>query len=248
MKIGHRGAAGYAPENTIKSIKTAIAFGVDGIEFDVQLTKDDHLILCHDASLKRTTGDNRHVSDLTLAEIRTIRTRQGEPIPSLIEALKASGTTPVIIEVKSNGAVESLIDALAQVDHPALSVASFHHGEMKKLLAKRPDLPVFLLERTNPIEVIQKARSVGASGIGLNYWILNPLTYALARKHRLDIFVYTVNNPLMGGFIHRLYPDVRICTNFPDRIVIRKKIRPRNETATGSPSTKPKQQRQSDTD
>ena len=54
--IGHRGAAGYEPENTIRSFKKAIAFGVDTIELDVRLTKDKKLIVLHDQELDRTTN------------------------------------------------------------------------------------------------------------------------------------------------------------------------------------------------
>lgn len=224
MKIGHRGVAGYAPENTIRSILTAIQYGVDGIEFDVRQTKDKKLVLCHDPTLKRIAHDRRRISELTLSEIRDIVTHHGEPIPTLEEALEAVGDTPVIIEVKESGTSDLLIPILNKFHATGLSIASFDHQEMRELLHKRPDLPVYLLERNNPLEVIQHARAVGAFGVGLNFWLLNPLTYILARRAGLELYVYTVNKPFIGAFIHRLYPHTQICTNFPDRITIKQKL------------------------
>jgi glycerophosphoryl diester phosphodiesterase len=225
MKIGHRGAAGYAPENTIVSIHAAIAHDVDGIEFDVRLTLDKELVLCHDATLLRTAELDVHISDLTLEQIRQVSTLAGEPIPTLEEALKAVGETPVIIEVKDAGSVDRLIAVLDKFTDLDVSVASFNHDEMATLLKRRPKTIVYLLERTNPFEVIQKAHTMHVAGIGLNYWILNPLTYFLAKRNNLIIYVYTVNRPFIGHFIHRLYPQVRICTNYPDKIFIRAEFR-----------------------
>lgn len=224
MKIGHRGAAGYAPENTIKSIRAAKQYGVDGIEFDVRSTSDGELVLCHDPTLKRIANVSSRVSDLTLKEVLAIKTLHGEQIPTLREALSVVGKTPVIIEVKEAGTSLKLISIIEDFPNTALSIASFNHQEMKDLAALRPDLPIYLLEQYNPLEVIQHAVAMNAYGIGLNFWLLNPLTYLLAKRAGLEIYVYTVNKPFLGNFIHRLYPTVQICTNFPDRITIKKKI------------------------
>ncbi|MHA2250063.1 MAG: glycerophosphodiester phosphodiesterase [Candidatus Kariarchaeaceae archaeon] len=69
--IAHRGASGLAPENTILGFWTAIASGADIIELDVQVTKDQRLVIFHDRSLERITGDQGGVADFTLDELET---------------------------------------------------------------------------------------------------------------------------------------------------------------------------------
>ena len=71
LRIGHRGARAYAPENTLASFKKAIEIGVDAVELDVRKTKDNQLVVIHDADVKRTTNGEGLVSELTLKEIKS---------------------------------------------------------------------------------------------------------------------------------------------------------------------------------
>ncbi len=89
--IGHRGAAGMEPENTIPSIEASARLKVDAIEFDIRLTKDGALILFHDPNLLRIAGTNRNISDMTLKEINMTITKSGHPIPVISEAFEAAG-------------------------------------------------------------------------------------------------------------------------------------------------------------
>ena len=92
--IGHRGAAGAAPENTLASIKKARELGATWIEFDVKLTKDSHAILFHDDRLERTTDGQGAVAATTLPEMRRLDAGswfdaafRGEPVPTFEQAL-----------------------------------------------------------------------------------------------------------------------------------------------------------------
>ncbi len=92
--IGHRGAMGHAPENTIAGIEKAAAMGVRWVEFDVKLTVDDHIILMHDDDLDRTTDGKGPVAAATLKEIRKLDAGRwfspdytGETVPTLDEAM-----------------------------------------------------------------------------------------------------------------------------------------------------------------
>jgi glycerophosphoryl diester phosphodiesterase len=92
--IGHRGAAGAAPENTLASIKKARELGASWVEFDVKLTKDGQAILFHDDRLERTTDGQGAVAATTLAAIRRLDgggwfgpAFRGEPVPTFEEAL-----------------------------------------------------------------------------------------------------------------------------------------------------------------
>lgn len=114
--IGHRGAAGHAPENTIPSFLLGIEQGADAIELDVRITADGVPVVLHDPTLDRTTNLRGPVSSLTLAQLRDAdagwrfspdrgRTfpwrRQGVGVPTLAEVLVAVGSFPVLIEIKT---------------------------------------------------------------------------------------------------------------------------------------------------
>jgi glycerophosphoryl diester phosphodiesterase len=100
LNLGHRGARGLAPENTLASMAAGMAAGADGVEFDVQRTADGHLVVFHDDDLKRICGVGGRVVTSTLAQLRDLDASRhfgpqfaGEPIPTLdevIEALPAS--------------------------------------------------------------------------------------------------------------------------------------------------------------
>lgn len=215
--IGHRGAAGLALENTLPSIELARLLGVDAIEFDVRKTKDDHLVLSHDADLSRISDSHARIRSLTLKELRTITLNDGQSqVPTLNEALRACGKVPVIIELKESECLDQLLDTLDRFPEANITVASFKHQEMAKLKQLRPGLKVYLAEKTRPIEIIQLARDVKADGVDLNFWLLNPLTYLMARRFNLEIMVFTVNSRILARFINLLYPSALICTNHPE--------------------------------
>src|SRR3712207_1869075 len=106
--IGHRGAAGYAPENTMVSFERALALRADAIELDVHPTKDGSLVVIHDPTLDRTTSGHGPVVEHTLAEIRALDAGswfhpsfKDERVPTLDEVLDwARRRTPVVIEIK----------------------------------------------------------------------------------------------------------------------------------------------------
>jgi len=82
LRIGHRGACGHAPENTLRSIAQAVALGCDLIEVDVQRTKDGHLVLIHDARVDRTTNGKGLVAEMNLEDLRKFDAGGGQKIPT----------------------------------------------------------------------------------------------------------------------------------------------------------------------
>ncbi len=233
--IGHRGAAGLALENTLAGIEVARLLGVDAIEIDVRKTKDDVLVLCHDADLKRTSDSSEKVGDLTFDELQEIILNDGEStVPSLHKALKTAGKTPVIIELKSTNVAKELHKVLA--DFPALdvTVVSFKLDELRRIRDENPNIRLFGLEHTKPFDIIQWAHIIKLNGVGLNFWLLNPLTYMLLKRRKLSIYAYTVNSRLLARFLQFLYPDVAICTDHPELFINRswtklRKIRGKQE-------------------
>lgn len=85
--IAHRGASAHAPENTLAAFHLALDQRADGVELDVHLSSDGHLIVIHDDDLSRTTTGTGKVGELTLAEIRAADAGNGEKVPTLDEVL-----------------------------------------------------------------------------------------------------------------------------------------------------------------
>jgi len=216
--IGHRGAAGLALENSRASLLAAIEQGVDMIEFDVRLTKDDHLVVIHDKDTGRVAEDRIRVRNLTLAELRKSGMANGEDFIDLDEALDIIGDMPIIIELKDPGSVDELLLVLERHPEAHPSVASFQHEELRRVHRALPNVPIFVLEHWAPLDIIHSAHNLHATGVGLNKWLMNPLTYRLARHYHLDLYVYTVNNVWLARFLHKLYPEVHLCTNRPERL------------------------------
>ncbi len=218
--IGHRGACGLALENTLASLEIACLLGVDAIEFDIRKTKDNELVLCHDADLDRISDRQDKISNLTLKELQQIILKDGTSVvPTLRQALKLVKDMPVIIEIKDHGCMPLLLEILDEFNHPSVTIASFKHDEMILARQLRPDLRIFLAEKTQPVEIIHLARDIKANGFDLNFWLLNPLIYWLAKRHNLEIMVFTVNHTWLVRFIDLLYPGVAICTNHPEKFI-----------------------------
>ncbi len=134
--IGHRGAVGLAPENTFAGFDIALKMGVDGIETDVQKTKDGMLVLFHDDFLDRTTNGVGVLQETSWQEVQRLDAGSwfdgkyaGERIPLLIEALEGYGTrTCFDLEIKQIGieyAVLNMVEQLKLLDRVAFTSRDF---------------------------------------------------------------------------------------------------------------------------
>lgn len=219
--IGHRGAAGSELENTLPSFQRAVELGVKTIEFDVHVTQDRTFVVCHDDSLLRVAGTHKRIKDLSYAELRGIRLRNGSHVPLLEEVLQFARQKDlsVIVEVKIRKELEALCELLDTYPDLDITVASFKHDALAAIRKLRPHYRLYLASSHHPVEVLQDARAIKAQGIDLNYKLLNPLTYWLAKRWGIDIMVYTVNSTFVRKCISFLYPDVAICTDFPERFI-----------------------------
>lgn len=214
--IGHRGAKSLAPENTIAGIKAAIEAGVDAVEFDIRSNLDGELFLLHDASFIRTHGIDRKISDMSTHEVKKIRDKHGNSVPTLLEALEACKSTPAIIEAKNGNWAKPLAKILhIHPNNKIHSVISFNHHELFVFGNKCPGIPRYVLEQRNPFDAINSARIHGFDGIDINYWTLNPLAYLLAWRHNLKLIVFTVDKSWVAGYLRVLYPGISITTNVP---------------------------------
>jgi len=152
QNIAHRGGPKYAPENTLAAFRNAIAWGVDWLEFDVQMTKDGFLVVIHDETVERTTDGSGAVRGLTLEQIRLLDAGQGETVPTfeeVVELAKSSGVK-ILPETKSAhlypGMEEKMLQALEQANYLDQTVIqSFEAGSLEKLHRLNPQVKLCAL-------------------------------------------------------------------------------------------------------
>lgn len=219
LRIGHRGAAGHAPENTLKSISTAIALGADLIEVDVQRTNDGHLVVIHDKRVDRTTDGTGYVSSLTLDEIGKLRVADGQRIPTLAEVLAlAHGHAGLILEIIAQGIGEQICAEVRECGFTdPIIYASFLHAELLEVRVAEPLAETMTILEGVPIvptsfAVDAKASIVGLAIDSITAPFINALHFA-----GLRVFVYTVNDPRDIQWVKSLQVD-GIISDFPDRI------------------------------
>ena len=112
IKIAHRGASAYEPENTLRSFERAIELNSDMIEFDVRQSLDGHLVVFHDEKVDRTTDSTGLVSLKTLSELRELDAGMGERIPTVDEVIElGTGRAKFVLELKEEG-LEDKVAAL----------------------------------------------------------------------------------------------------------------------------------------
>ena len=166
LNIGHRGAAGLEPENTLRSFRRAAAEGADAIELDLRLTRDGRLVVLHDATVYRTTGGSGPVADMTLDEVRRLDAGRGEKVPTFEEVLEGVGL-PIYAELK---VVEAAVPLAALIRARGLAgrvtPISFHPETLSRTRATLPELPVGLILSGSPPDPVG-AKSLGATLVSL---------------------------------------------------------------------------------
>lgn len=179
LRVGHRGAKGHAPENTLSSFTIAAAMGVNVVETDVHLSKDGQLVLIHDHTVNRTTNGQGYVKDLTAAELRQLDAGSwydqrfaGERIPLLDELLAwAKDRVAVAIEIKNGpiyypGIVEKTIAALRRHDMACQAILiSFDHLALRAAKARAPEIMTGILYVGGLADPVGAARAAAADAL-----------------------------------------------------------------------------------
>jgi glycerophosphoryl diester phosphodiesterase len=214
--IGHRGAAGLAPENSLKAIKAAKALDLDGIEIDIRITKDGQLILSHDAKLNRLAGKSMTISKHNLSDLIKIKLKSGEYLFSLKEVIEAVEDAPLVIDAKDNDWAEPLKNLLENYKYRrTLRVISFNHMELSKFKILCPDIEVYALSFFNIFSAIASAKKYKFEGIDVSYIGLTVAGYYIAKWLRLKIIVYGVNSKTAAKIISTFFPGTAITTDNP---------------------------------
>ena len=194
MKVGHRGARAYEPENTLRSFRYAIELGVDAVELDVRKTKDNELVVIHNADVNKTTDGSGAVSELTLEEIKGFVTDKGEQVPTLEEALDSIGKrVKILVELKETGIEEQV---LSLVNKKKLTenviIVSFLEDALRKVreLSSEVATGLIYVRHKNPI---QAALDLKAEYLLPLYRFTHSANVNKAHEKGLKMIVWTIN-------------------------------------------------------
>ena len=215
--IAHRGASAYEPENTLRAIARAIGFGADMAEVDAHSTKDDQLVVIHDAKVDRTTNGKGVVTEMPLQEIRKLDAGRGEKVPTLQEVLRLSrNKIGVMIEVKGVG-IESLLVDLLQAENAIkqVIVTSFKTDAIRKVKELDSRIQTGRIFSREIRNVARKAMDLRASCMVPQYELITSKIVEELHAHRLSVFTWTVDSRYEAERLVELGVD-GIITNKPD--------------------------------
>jgi glycerophosphoryl diester phosphodiesterase len=219
LRIGHRGAAGHAPENTLAAIQKGIALGVDFVEIDVRRTADGVLVVLHDETVNRTTNGRGRVDQLSIRDLKKLDAGSGEDIPTLEEVLKAvAGRSGLMLELKVKGVAQQTFEAVREAGfkNPVI-YASFLHDELTHVRTVDPEASLMVLFGRLPHTPVTCAMEYRASHVGLRHDTATRRLVDAFHREDLLVFVYTADS--FGDIQHALSIGVDgVISNFPERI------------------------------
>ena len=224
MKIGHRGAMGYAPENTLKSFQKALELNIDAIELDVYVCKSGELVVIHDDKVDRTTNGKGYVVEKTLDELRILNAGEGEKIPLLSEVLDlVNKKVQINIELKGIGTAKPVYELIEDYvknkswTYEHFIISSFNHYELKTFKELNSNIKIGALIAGIPIGFAEFAEKLNAHSVNLCIEFINQEFVDDAHKRGLKVYVWTVNDFDDINRIKSFNVD-GILSNFPDRL------------------------------
>lgn len=224
LKIGHRGANGYEPENTLISFEKAIQMGADGIELDVHLSLDGHLIVIHDETIDRTTNGKGIVNQLTLRELKSFRINDEHEMPTLEEVLDLINQRCFVnIELKNQEAVQKVVQLIEQYvldknwNHAHFLVSSFDWNALQQVRFLNENILIGVLTETDLDLAISFARFMKAEALHPDFQLLTNEYTTKIQEKGIQVFPWTVNE---REDIQRMksFKVNGIITDFLDRI------------------------------
>ena len=223
--IAHRGASGLAPENTLKAMAKALELGAPAIEIDVQAA-DGELWVFHDRRLERCTNGQGVLTEQARAYLEQLDAGEGEVIPTLWQVMEIiAGRCELHIELKGAHTADA-VAALTQRAETELGfaacqwvVSSFHHPELARFAALRPDIRLGALTANLPFTLAQFAEDLGAWSLNCDVDFVDRMLVEDAHRRGLKVLVYTVDYPEDYEMLASMGVD-GIFTNRPDRLLV----------------------------
>lgn len=224
LNIGHRGAMGHEPENTLASIKKAIDLGADGFEIDVFKCLSGEIVLFHDKHLDKLTNGEGLVENKSLTDLKKLSVLGTEnKIPTLEEVLNIINKQIFLnIELKGKNTAKASLELVEKfinqkkISSQNILFSSFNWNELEKLRELNSDVKIALITENDPLLAIETAKKLKAFAINPNYKDLNKKNIKIIHNNDFKIYTWTVNNKRDISKMKSLKVD-GIITDFPDR-------------------------------
>ncbi len=224
IKIGHRGAMGYEPENTLRSFKKALQLKVDMVELDVYVCKTGEVVVIHDSRVDRTTNGKGYVAEKTFQELRKLDVGKGEKIPTLKEVLDLiNKKVKVNIELKGPGTAKPVFKIIETYvkekgwSYNHFLVSSFNHYELREFNKLNPKVKIGALIVGIPLGFSKFRETVNAYSVNPSVEFINKHFVQEVHKNGMKVLVWVVNHPEDIKRMKKLGVD-GIFSNFPDRL------------------------------
>ncbi len=229
----HRGASGYAPENTLPAFKMAADMKADGVELDVQLTKDDVIVVCHDERIDRTSNGAGRIADLTLDELRKFDfcnknlAYEGTKIPTMEEVFDLLEPTALTINIElKTGEIfypelEEKIVALTRKKgwQDRVIYSSFNHYSIMKIKEIDPDAKTGFLYADGTLNMPGYAAENQVNALHPAFYNLQYENYMEdCAMYDIDVNVWTVNSKKDMFRCKELGVNA-VITNYPDKAI-----------------------------
>lgn len=215
--IGHRGAKGLAPENTLTALLKGIEHGVDELEFDVRVTSDGIPVLAHNAELHDASGTGLEVAETPYKTLL----RHSPDLTRFDAVFDAVSTQAALyIEIKRDAALQPIAKVLyAQLEsgYPAsnIRIASFEYQVLAHMHELFPNVTIVVLERWSGVRATYRARKFHTKRIAMNHtWLWWGFIQSVS-SHGYQLTPYTLNDPALAKRWqkHGMYGLV---TDYPD--------------------------------
>jgi len=220
--IGHRGAMGLAPENTLLSFRKALELGVDGVEFDVQ-NIDGNLLVFHDDTLNRTTNGTGLLLDHSVDYLRNLDAGRGEKIPFLHEVIELIDIDTFInIELKGLRTASLVMELVKLLDKELYKkenfiISSYLYSELFLVRQLDPDIQIGVIADELPDVALSFARDVNAYSFHPSLSLVSKELVEKVHEEGMLLYVHTVNDPDNIAKVKAMGVD-GVFTDYPDRV------------------------------
>ena len=201
LKIAHRGAKAYEPENTLQAFQKALDINSDGIELDVHLSSDESIIVIHDETIDRTTNGKGLVNDFTLAELKSFLIEEKYQIPTLNEVFDLVDKKCFInIELKGLGTASKVIPLIEEYilekdwKYEHFIISSFDWNMLEETSSLNPNIPIGVLTEENIDTALAFAKKIKAKAIHPDFNLLNADNVNEMQKKGFLVLPWTVNS------------------------------------------------------
>ena len=223
VNYAHRGASEYTPENTFLAFYTGMYMGANGIETDVQMTRDGVLVLFHDNTITRLTGEEGSVSDYTLEELRKFtfeKNGQRDKIVVFEDFLKQFAFRDITfaIEIKQAGIEPQIADMIRKYDigHKTV-VTSFKPECIRRIKEYAPELHIGLLKNGVTDETIEELKAMGAEEVCPHSREITPEKVAKWHREGFNVRAWGLDNEELMRNVYDSMAD-GMTVNFPDKL------------------------------